>query len=58
MDVMRRGWTFGIGFAILGVLTAVAVQGLDSVLLGAIVCFFAGKAVQSLLPTVRGPRSQ
>lgn len=52
MNVMRRGWTFGVGFAILGTLTVVAVQGLDSVLLGAVVGFFAGKTVQSLLLTV------
>jgi len=58
MDAMRRGWTFGIGFALLGALAAVAVQGIDSVLLGAIGGFFAGKAIQSLPLTVRGPRIQ
>lgn len=58
MDVMRRGWTFGVGFAILGALTVIAVQGIDSVLLGAIVGFFVGKAIQSLFLTVRGSRTQ
>jgi hypothetical protein len=58
MGMMRRGWTFGVGFAILGALTVIAVQGIDSVLLGAIVGFFVGKAIQSLLLTVRGPRTQ
>ncbi len=54
MDVMRRGWTFGVGFAIIGALAVVAVQGIDSVLAGAVVGFFAGKTVQSLLLTVSG----
>ncbi len=58
MGVMRRRWTFGVGFAILGALTVVAIQGIDSVLFGAIVGFFVGKAIQSLLLTVKGPRTQ
>lgn len=49
---------FGIGFAILGALAVVAVQGTDWIPLGAIVGFFVGKSVQSLLLTVRGSRTQ